>query len=294
MVLSMTGFGEATCGNESAKVGVTVRSVNNRHLKITVRCGESHSILEGDVEKLVRQAIQRGTVNVTVRVVALGGLPDCGVNEAVLEAYWYRMRNIQRRLRVRDSVRLGDLLALPGVVSDEPSDPDAARRDWGLVQTAAQQAIDAMNRMRSDEGQAMAGELADFARCLDQHLDEIERRAPGVVDDYRTRLHERLQVLLADADIELDRGDILREISIFTDRSDIREEIVRLRSHGEQFLQTLEADGPAGRKLEFLTQEMFREANTIGSKANDVAISHRIVEIKSLVDRMREQIQNVE
>lgn len=294
MLLSMTGFGEATCEGGSSRVRVSVRTVNNRYLKMNVKCDECLNGIEADVEKVLKGTLSRGTVNVSVRLTRVGAPLDYEINETVLQAYWCRLRNVQRRLRACEPVRLGDLLALPGVVGEDMPDPEAGRRDWPLVRTALEQALDGLNGMRVQEGEAMGAELADLAKAINQHLDEIEQRAPLVVEDYRARLTERLNVLLADGDLELDRSDILRELSIFAERSDIREEVVRLRSHLEQFAEMLGADGPAGRKIEFLTQEMFREANTIGSKANDVAIAHRIVDIKSSVDRMRELIQNVE
>ena len=294
MLLSMTGFGEATCTSGSGKASVAVRTVNNRYLKVNIKRDEAYSSLDGDIEKRVRDAVNRGTVNVTIRVGHLDSSTAHQINAAALETYWCRLKNIQRRLRTRNRVELGDLLALPGVVGEGELDPDAGRGDWPLIREALEQAIDAMNGMRTREGQAMGAELLDLAGTIGRHLDEIEARAPAVVEDFRNRLQGRLNVLLAEADIKIDASDILREVSIFAERSDIREEVVRLRSHLDQFGQMLEPDGPAGRKLEFLTQEMFREANTIGSKASDVPISHETVEIKSAIDRMRELVLNIE
>jgi uncharacterized protein (TIGR00255 family) len=163
-----------------------------------------------------------------------------------------------------------------------------------LIGETLQAAIDNMTVMRTDEGRAMAADLAANGRAVAKDLDAIELRAPLVSDLYRTRLTERLTKTLAEFQITLQPGDLIREISIYAERSDISEEIVRLRSHLEQFADTLELTESSGRKLEFLTQEMFREANTIGSKANDVQISRHVIEIKSAIERIREMIQNVE
>jgi uncharacterized protein (TIGR00255 family) len=149
-------------------------------------------------------------------------------------------------------------------------------------------------KMRAAEGQAMATDLLANCRGIATGLDAIERRAPGMVEGYRNRLEERLKKLLADYKVTLDAGDLIKEVSLFAERSDISEEVVRLRSHLVQFESTMGMAESAGRKLEFLTQEMFREANTIGSKANDVEISQWVIEIKTAIERIREMIQNIE
>ena len=167
-------------------------------------------------------------------------------------------------------------------------------RDWPLVRETLAEAIGKMSLMRVDEGRAMAADLAANCRLLSTALDAIEARAPLVADSYRVRLSERLSKTLAEYEISLQPADLIRELSIYAERSDISEEIVRLRSHLEQFAATLELEESSGRKLEFLTQEMFRETNTIGSKANDVDIARQVIEIKAAIERIREMIQNVE
>ena len=170
-----------------------------------------------------------------------------------------------------------------------------ATADWPVIETHA-----ARPRWRTsagcarDEGRAMAADLAANCRAVAASLDQIERRAPLVVEDYRNRLLDRLQKTLAEFDVALDPADVIKEVSLFADRSDISEEIVRLRSHLEQFQATMELPESSGRKLDFLTQEMFREANTIGSKANDVEIARHVIEIKTAIERIREMIQNIE
>ncbi len=148
--------------------------------------------------------------------------------------------------------------------------------------------------MRTDEGRAMAADLAANCRTIAAGLNEIERRAPLMVDAYRTRLEERMKKILAEFQVELNAGDLIREVSLMADRGDISEEIVRLKSHLDQFDQIMALPESSGRKLEFLTQEMFREANTIGSKANDVEIAKQVIEIKTAIERIREMIQNIE
>jgi uncharacterized protein (TIGR00255 family) len=169
-----------------------------------------------------------------------------------------------------------------------------AAADWPIIERTLRSAMERMIQMRNKEGQAMAADLAANCGIIGTSLDHVERRAPLVVADYRTRLHERLKKTLAEFDVAIDASDLIKEVSLFADRGDISEEIVRLRSHLEQFQATLGLSESSGRKLEFLTQEMFREANTIGSKGNDVEIARDVIDIKATIERIREMIQNIE
>ncbi len=168
------------------------------------------------------------------------------------------------------------------------------RADWPLIEETLAAAMANMAGMRADEGRAMTADLAENGSLIAGQLAEIERRAPLVADAYRARLNERLGKILAEFDVALQAGDLVREVGIYAERSDISEETVRLRSHLEQFATIMALEESSGRKLEFLTQEMFRETNTIGSKANDVLIARHVIEIKAAIERMREMIQNIE
>jgi uncharacterized protein (TIGR00255 family) len=189
---------------------------------------------------------------------------------------------------------LESLLLLPGVVSDDLKRFSGAAESWPLLQDTLQAALSNLDRMRSEEGRAMAEDLNANLEAVTASLDEVQTRAPLVAEAYRDRLTERLNKIIAEHDVALDPSDAIREMSLFADRSDISEEIVRLRSHVEQFTATMEITESSGRKLEFLTQEMVREGNTIGSKANDVEIARHVIEIKTAIERIREMIQNVE
>jgi uncharacterized protein (TIGR00255 family) len=191
-------------------------------------------------------------------------------------------------------VPLEALLPLPGVVDDAFGLAVDATADWPLVERTLHAALENLGRMRCKEGLAMAADLTANCRIVAASLDRIEKRAPLVVDDYRNRLFDRLKRTLAELEVTLDPADLIKEVSVFADRSDVSEEIVRLRSHLEQFQATMELPESSGRKLDFLTQEMFRETNTIGSKANDVEIAREVIEVKTAVERIREMIQNIE
>ena len=166
--------------------------------------------------------------------------------------------------------------------------------DWPLIGATLEAALTNLARMRTEEGRAMAADLAANCRLIAARLDQLARRAPLVADGYRQRLEERLKRVLADFQVALDPGELVKEVSLFAERGDISEEIIRLRSHLDQFDAIMALPESAGRKLEFLTQEMFREANTIGSKANDVEITNDVIEIKTAIERIREMIQNIE
>ena len=165
--------------------------------------------------------------------------------------------------------------------------------DWPVIEAALQQALEALASMRAGEGEAMAADMGENCRLIAAELDSITERAPLVVESYRARLTERLNKLLGEYDIQTQPADVIREVGMFGERSDISEEIVRLRSHLEQFDAVMKLEESSGRKLEFLTQEMFRETITIGSKANDAEIARHVIEIKAAIERIREMIQNV-
>ena len=293
MLLSMTGFGEAHRKDASLAVSAEVRTINSRYFKLMIRGGDGYSTLEPQVENLVRQIIKRGTVQVSLRIDR-ASTSDFQFNAAVLSGYRQQLEELRKAWKLTEPIGVEALLALPGVVNPNAAGPLDAAADWPIIRDTLQAAIDGMTIMRTEEGRAMAADLAANCQLVSKELDAIEVRAPRVADSYRTRLTERLTKTLADFQITLDPGDLIREISIYAERSDISEEIVRLRSHLEQFGATLELPESSGRKLEFLTQEMFRETNTIGSKANDVQISRHVIEIKAAIERIREMIQNVE
>ncbi len=294
MLLSMTGFGEAHRKDAAMAVSVEVRTINSRYFKLVVRCGEGCSAIEPLVESLVRQQIKRGTVQVSLRLDRVRGSEDFKLDAAVLRGYREQLLLLYRDWNLTQPLGIEELLGLPGVVIQDGAGSVDVERDWPLVRETLEEAIRHMSKMRSEEGKAMAADLAANCAVVTQELAAIAERGPLVTEAYRDRLTERVSKALADYEITLQPGDLIREISIYSERSDISEEIVRLRSHLEQFADTLELPESSGRKLEFLTQEMFRETNTIGSKANDVQISKHVIEIKAAIERIREMIQNVE
>jgi uncharacterized protein (TIGR00255 family) len=290
----MTGFGEAYRQAEGVGVAVEVRTINSRYFKLSVRGPEGYGSLEPRIEDLVRKRVRRGTIQIQLRVDRAQSPEDFRIDGRVLASYRQQLDALSHTWDGAGPVQIEALLGLPGVVQDHSSNHVDTGADWPLIRATLEEALDSLTRMRAEEGAAMAADLAANCQTVADRLGEIERLAPRVSEAYRGRLAERVGKALETFHVSVDPGDLIREVSLFSERSDISEEIVRLRSHLRQLQEIMGQAESAGRKLEFLTQEMSRESNTIGSKANDVEIARQVVDIKAAVERIREQVQNVE
>lgn len=293
-LLSMTGFGDARHERADHALAVEVRTINNRHFKLNLRSTEGYAALDARVEAVVREFVRRGTINVNIRIRHMSDAEDFRVNSAVLENYVDQLQKVAAKRHLNEELRLEPLAALPGVIEQLSSAAHDADNVWPLLEPTLRAALEQLTAMRLAEGRALADDLRAQCETVDGCLKKIAARAPLVVDGYRQRLHDRVGEALSQLKVAIEPLDLVREVCVFADRSDISEEIVRLRSHLGQFAQAMQSAESAGRKLEFICQEMGRETNTIGSKANDAEISHEVVEIKTALERIREQIQNVE
>ena len=289
----MTGHGEGQSTNGQLHVLAEARSINNRFLKINVRCTDGYGLLDPKIEEYVRGKLKRGTVNLNVRIQRQLSSTDIRVNDSVLDGYIGHLNRLQDSTGQSD-IRAEWLLSLPGVLQDPSRLEQDVEAVWPLIQQALDQALSHLQEMREREGGAMADDLLQNITLIEQELEQIIARSPQVIDHYQTRLTEKLQKLLSQHDVELNSSDIVREVGIYADRCDISEETVRLNSHLEQFRTITGGAESNGRKLDFVTQEMFRETNTIGSKANDAEIARFVVEIKTAIERIREMVQNIE
>jgi uncharacterized protein (TIGR00255 family) len=292
VLLSMTGFGEARLQDDRWQVGVEVRTVNNRHLKLNARISEPYGALEPDLERLVRETIRRGTVQLLLRVERPRRPDDYRLNTVALMSYREQLQALQGQHGA--PLEFSALLSLPGVVEERRPSADDPHDDWPVLSAVVSEALARLQVSRSEEGRAMAAELLSLGRAIAERLERVAARGPHVVAAYRDRLTERVQVLVADKGVTLEPRDLIREVAILAERADVAEEVVRLRAHLAQYVEVINEPESAGRKLEFVVQEMGRETNTIGSKANDVEISRDVVEIKGLLEKIRELIQNVE
>jgi uncharacterized protein (TIGR00255 family) len=290
----MTGFGEAHQQADGLAVVVEVRTINNRYFKFSMRASEGYSALESQLEAVVREQIKRGTVQVSLQVARSTSPEDYSLNTAVLDGYRRQIGDLQQRWGTNGDVPLANLLLLPGVVDEKISNPSTVSADWPVIESTLQAALAHLAKMRRDEGRAMAADLTTNCALIEKELKQISARAPLVVEAYRSRLEERVRTALEEHQFSLNPADLVREVAVYAERGDISEEIVRLGSHLQQFQQIMASDDSAGRKLEFLTQELLREVNTIGSKSTDVEIARGVIEMKAAIDRLREMIQNVE
>ena len=290
----MTGFGEAHAHDQGLIIAVEIRSVNSRHFKLSFRCSDRYGGLESNVESIIRNVIRRGTVQLNLRVDRETSSEDYHINTEVLEAYRHQLETFQKQSGKTTAIDLEKLLMLPGVVTEKQSvdsDPD---KDWGVIEPVVRAAVEDLANMRAAEGRALASDLLNQCDSIPKNLEHIVQRSPLIAEGYRQRLTDRVNKVLQEFGVSIGPADLVREISLFVERGDVSEEIVRLRSHLEQFVKAIDLPGSTGRKLEFIAQEMGREINTIGSKSNDTEISQHVVQIKTALERIREQVQNVE
>ena len=290
----MTGYGDAEGRLDSATYIVEIKTLNNRYFKTNVRLPESLAFLEDNIDKLLRQNLSRGMVNFVLRVKEVSAENLFEIDEKALQSVVERLKNATSSTEDRCSIEISALLNLPGILVAAEPDEQKAQSIKEMVLDITGRAIEKLKQMRAAEGQALAADLQQNCQAVKQNLDSINARSDIVIQEYHKKLEKRVNDLLAHAKLQLDQDTLAREVAIFAERSDISEEIARLDSHLQQFAQICQAGGQAGRRMDFISQEMLREANTIASKACDTEIARWVVEIKCLTDRIKEQIQNVE
>ncbi|MCY3771397.1 MAG: YicC family protein [Gemmatimonadetes bacterium] len=292
MICSMTGYGAGESDLAGVRTVVELRSVNGRYCDIAVRLPRSLGSLEGRVRAYVQEHVTRGNVSVSVRCDD----GDTGAHAVRIDVeagkkYCDALRELKEQLGVSGDVSLDMVAAYPGLVTPENEEVDPSER-WTGMEAALVKALAAFKEMKRSEGRALETDLRIRVEAILAILRAIEDRAPDRVVEYRERLNNRLVDLLDER--QLDPQRVAMEITLFAERIDVTEECVRLRTHCDAFMEALEADGSAGRRLNFLIQEMNREINTIGSKGNDTEISHSVIQAKEELEKVREQVQNIE
>lgn len=289
---SMTGFGKGTCAVDGREMTVELKSVNNRFLDISMRLPRSLSQLEEPFRRALQQRLSRGHIDVFVNYRnTRSDARAVRLDTPLMEAYVQQARKAAEALSLTDDLALSRVLSLPDVTEIIPADEDEEAL-LSLGEQAVHLAIDALLKMRLGEGERLKQDLHSRIERMEEYAAAIEKRAPGVAEDYRKKLTERIEEMVKDT--EVDRSRLATEIALFADRAAIDEEIVRLKSHLAHFNELLEVQEPAGRKMDFLIQEMNRECNTIGSKANDAALTDLVLLCKAEIEKLREQIQNIE
>ncbi len=288
----MTGYGRAVMQFESWSYTAEIRSVNNRYLDCVVKLPRMFGYAEDPVKQLVKQAISRGKVDVFITAVNTAGDDvKISLNRPVLEGYLRAMQAMAREYAVQDDISVAALSRFQDVFVVEKPDEDQALRTREITQTVAQ-ALEQFQQMRMAEGEALEQDLRGRSRTILELVARVEARSPVTVAEYRGRLEAKMREVLASTSI--DESRILTEAAVFADKVAVDEETVRLRSHLNQMDAMLTAGGTIGRKLDFLLQEMNREANTIGSKGNDIEQARTVVDIKAELEKIREQTQNIE
>lgn len=288
---SMTGYGRGEATNGDVTVVVELKSVNNRFRDLNVRMPRGYLVLESRVQQVLRAALQRGRVDIFLRRSAVEGGPSVQADPVLAERYFKAMAQVAKRLARQDEdIPLASVLAQPGVLNAAEVETDALG-EWRIVEPALQAALADFLQMRSAEGEALQQDLRQHLDDLQRLWAEVQACTDGIAQRLHARLEERITRLLGD---KVDPSRLAQEAAVLADKADVSEELARLRSHFKQFSDALESTEPVGRKLEFLVQELNREINTIGSKAAEHPISARVVEMKSVLERIREQAANVE
>lgn len=292
MLKSMTGFGRGEGQTSLGKVFVESRSVNHRYCDINIKLPKRLIPFENRIKELIRAQVSRGRVDVSVKLDAEGEEKiQLNVDFHLAEQYYRALQSLKKKLQLKDKITLGLLAGAKDLITAKEEAPDLDPY-WQEIVPILKRSFQDMDEMKRLEGETLVKDLQQRLEKIAEHLDEIKEQSPLHLDAYRNRLYEKIRSLLGG--IEMDASRFQQEVAFLAERTDITEEIVRAESHLAQFVTLLKAEEPVGRKLDFLLQEINREVNTVSAKANDAEISQRVVEIKSELEKIREQVQNIE
>ena len=291
---SMTGYGRGECARDGFKVTVELSSVNRKQTEVSVTMPHELELLEAPLRDVIHRAVARGRVNVRVALHAAGGNVSARkhIDVTLAKAYTAELVKLAKQLKLSGEVTLDQVLRAPGVFQTDEQLAESENL-WPAVEKALNHGLSALLKMRQREGAHLAKDLALRIRVMQKAVAQIQKQAPKTAENYRRNLLERIKAAGLE-NIAPEDERLLKEIVLFADRSDITEELTRLESHFVQFADCCQSQEPVGRTLDFLAQEMNREINTIGSKANDAVISREVVTLKAELERFREQAQNVE
>ena len=289
----MTGFGRAECQEGDYTYQAEIRSVNNRFIEINTRLPKAYVDLEQPLKKLIKTHCSRGSINLTITLGNSNegsGEWDVKPNLPLAIQYVDALKQIQVSLGIESEIDLKSVVGLRDIIKIEPVTLDPAKKD--LILNITTEVLASLKKMRVEEGKNLQKDLAQRIDAIENHAAEIESRHPEVIKEYQEKLNERIKTL--NEGVGLDETRLAQEAALLADRSDVTEEMTRLKSHLNQFRNFFNANEPIGRKLEFITQEINREVNTTGSKSSDIIISNRVIEMKSELEKIREQVQNIE
>jgi len=294
MLASMTGFARATVTADGVTYTLELRSLNGKYFKASIKLPEQLACYEPKVEQLLRESLVRGSVVFSLRLRDNSEQAAFDVNSGAIRGYLHALQEfMQSQSDSKLVIDLSNILNLPGVCQYPEPDAMKLEQQWNVIADLTNSGLNQLWSMRKLEGQALKDDLLKHCVKINEARKQIAERAPSVVQDYAQRLNMRVTKLLSEAEVELKKDDLAREVAIFAERADINEELSRLESPLQQFQTVIEGPEHAGRPLEFLAQELLRETNTIGSKANDATIAQLVVDIKGHIDRIKEQVMNV-
>ena len=289
----MTGFGRGEHSDELYNLKIEIKAVNHRYNDITVKMPRHISYLEEKVKKIIKEEINRGKIDCYINLEYINqSSTEIKVDIELAKSYKLALEELSNELNLKDDIKLNNILNISDIIKTERKELDEDTI-WNSLKEALDIALRDIMTMKTAEGESLKEDMTMRLKFIEKIILNIEKRSPVVVEEYRDKLHERIKSLL-DKDVNIDEDRIAYEVVFFADKSNIDEEIVRLKSHISQFVNILEESDAIGRKLDFLIQEMNREINTIGSKANDMMISQDVVEVKAEIEKIREQVQNVE
>lgn len=294
MIKSMTGFGRCEAEINGREITVEIKSVNHRYFEFSCRTPRGYGFLDDKLKSYVNSRVSRGKIDMFVTVGANDEAPsEVTVNHQLVSGYLNAMKEISDTYGVENDITVVSLSRFPDVftVHKPAEDEEQITND---VLSVARTALDSFITMRETEGEKMKADILSRANTILSIVGEIDERSPQTVAEYEERLLDRIKQTLEDYEVEIDEQRVLTEVAVFSDKVAVAEETVRLRSHFAQLEKFLEYDEPVGRKIDFIIQEMNREANTIGSKVQDAVLAHKVVDIKSEIEKIREQVQNIE
>lgn len=291
LIKSMTGFGRGEFSQGTSTFSVDVRSVNHRYCDVSVRMPRPMSMMEEKVREFVSERISRGKVDVYINYSTFGQSSQVKLDTSLAKAYVDSLNTLKEMFQIQDDISLSLLTRFSDIMSLETVEQDMEEL-WLILKEALEIAFNALIEMRKREGGRLKNDLLEKIVDVRALVENMKEKSSGIVDEYKNKLYDRIKELIKE--IPIDENRLLTEVAIFADKTSIDEEIVRLESHMEQFRKALNSDGPVGKKLDFIIQEMNREVNTIGSKITDLEVLNNVISIKTEIEKIREQVQNIE
>lgn len=293
MIKSMTGFGRGESSSNGFQVTVEIKTLNSRYLDISIRLPQSIQEHEFDIKEEIQKKMSRGKAHVSVNVEKTDQFsPDITYNEQLIKAYSEMLQKVKNLAGIEGDIQLDDLLRFDNIFESQEEDEEDIENIWSCTQDALDKSLDLLNEMRDQEGKELSNDLTELINGISDIVETVKGLSEDRAPEVREKLQTRISSMIEDDKIDPERLEM--EVAILVDKMDVNEEIIRLQSHLKFFLEALDNDEPVGRRLNFLSQEINRELNTIGAKSNDSTIAHHIVLGKEKLEKIREQVQNIE